>query len=78
MSLALFNSVSAGAIKILYDDQSQPWFERAGLGRFLGIRNIRDNFKDFPLHLTRTRSKIGVGQYDTLGKRKNPHDVLSI
>ena len=53
--LALFEAVPAGAIETLFDDQNQPWFTRADLGRYLGIRNIRDNFKDFPLHLTCTR-----------------------
>ena len=53
--LVLFEVVPAGAIETLFDDQNQPWFTRADLGRYLGIRNIRDNFKDFPLHLTCTR-----------------------
>ena len=46
MSLALFNSVPAGAIETLFDDQNQPWFKRADLGRYLGIVDIARNFKD--------------------------------
>ena len=45
MSLALFNSVPAGAIETLFDDQNQPWFKRADLGRYLGIVDIRHMFK---------------------------------
>ena len=46
MSLALFNSVPAGAIETLFDDQNQPWFKRVHLGRYLGILDIARNFKD--------------------------------
>ena len=46
MSLALFNSVPAGAIETVFDDQNQPWFKRADLGRYLGIVDIARNFKD--------------------------------
>ena len=40
MSLGLFNSVPAGVIETLFDDQNQPWFKRADLGRYLGILDI--------------------------------------
>ena len=46
MSLALLNAVSAGAMETLFADQSQPWFKRADLGRYLGIVDIARNFKD--------------------------------
>ena len=45
MSLALFNAVPAGAIETLFDDQNQPWFKRADLGRYLGIIDVARNFK---------------------------------
>ena len=35
--LVLFEAVAAGAIETLFDDQNQPWFKRADLGRYLGI-----------------------------------------
>ena len=54
MSLALFNAVPAGAIETLFDDQNQPWFKRADLGRYLGIVDIARNFKDI-----KTTSKAG-------------------
>ena len=77
MSLELFHKVLAGAIETLFDEQSQPLFKRADLGKYLGIRNIRDNFKDFPLHHAHPRSAIeGVGLYNTLGRVKNPHDIF--
>ena len=41
MSLALFNSVPAGAIETLFDDQNQPWFKRAHVGKFLEITDIK-------------------------------------
>ena len=44
---ALFHDVPAGATETIYDDQSQSFCERAELGKYLGIENIRDNFKDF-------------------------------
>ena len=47
MSLALFNSVSVGAIEILYDEQSQPWFKRADLGRYLGIVKVKNSMHAF-------------------------------
>ena len=77
MSLELFHKVPAEVIETLFDEQNQPLFKRIDLGKYLGIGNIRDNFKDFPSHYTRLRSEIeGVVPYDTLGKTKNPHDIF--
>ena len=77
MSLELFQEVPAGAIEMIFDEQNQPLFKRADLGKYLGIRNIRDNFKDFPSHYTRLRPEIeGVVPYSTLGRTKNPHDIF--
>ena len=79
--LILYEVVAAGAIETLFDGENKPWFKRANPGRYLGIQNIRDNFKDFPFHLTRTRSEIeSVGVSDDLsgmrGGGKNPHDAF--
>ena len=74
MSLALFNSVPAGAIETLFDDQKQPWFKRADLGRYLGIVDIRHMFKG--IKTTSRLEIIGVVQTPSLGKRKNPHDAF--
>ena len=77
MGLELFHEVPAGAIEMLFDDQNQPLFKRADLGKYLGIRNTRDNFKDFPSHYTRLRSEIeGVSSTNSLGRTKNPHDIF--
>ena len=46
-SLELFHEVPARAIETLFHAQNQPLFKRADLGKYLGIRNIRDNFKEF-------------------------------
>ena len=77
MSLELFNKVPAGAIETLFHEQKQPLFERADLGKYLSIENIKHNFKDFPSHYTRPRSDL-VGRDLTvpLGRAKNSHDVF--
>ena len=76
MSLALFNAVPAGAIETLFDDQNQPWFKRADLGRYLGIVKIKSSMH-IPSHFMCKRQDIeGVWPQAPLGKRKNPHDVF--
>ena len=61
MSLELFHKVSPGAIETLFNKQKQPLFKRTDLGKYLGIENIKDNFKDFPSHYTRPRLDL-VGE----------------
>ena len=69
MSLELFLKVPEGAIEVLFDEENQPLFKRVGLGKHLGIRNIRDNFKEFLSQHARPRSEIeDVGVTDTLGR----------
>ena len=73
----MFPEVSAGAIEMLFDEQNQPLFQRADIGKYLGIRNIGDNFKDFPSHYTRPRSEIQVGGLTApLGRKKNSNDIF--
>ena len=77
MSLELFHEVPAGAIETLFDEQNQPLFKRADLGKYLGIRNIGDNFKDFPSGYNHPRSEIEAGVSTAhLGRTKNPHDIF--
>ena len=77
MSLELFHKVPAGAIKTLFDVQNQPLFKRTDLRKYLGIRNIRDNFKEFSSHHAHPRSEIeDVGVTNTLGRAKNRHDIF--
>ena len=38
--IALFNAIPAGKIEILYDEQDQPWFKRAHVGKFLDLSDI--------------------------------------
>ena len=72
--LVLFEAVAAGAIETLFDDQNQPCFKRADLGRHLGIADIRHMFKGIK---TTSRLEIMGGvQNPSLGKRKNPHDAF--
>ena len=73
----MFYEVPAGAIKKLFKKQNQPLFKRADLGTYLGIRNKRDNFKEFTSHYTRTRSELkGVGGTNTLRGATVYHDIL--
>ena len=41
----LFQDVFAGAIETLFDDQNQPWFKRAHVGKFLEITDIKASTK---------------------------------
>ena len=71
MKLELFHKVPAGAIGTLFDEQNQSLFKRADLGKYLGIRSIKDNFKEFSLHHAHPRSEIeGVSMIHTLGRAK--------
>ena len=47
MSLALFHKVPVGAIETLFNKQNQPLFKWTDLGKYLVIKNIRDNFEEF-------------------------------
>ena len=80
MSLTLFNAVAAGAIETLFDDQNQPWFKCAGLGRYLGIVKVK-NSMHIPSHFMCKRQYI-AGAWPTAprsgmrGGGKNPHDAF--
>ena len=77
MSLELFQKVPPGAIETLFNDQNQSLFKRSDLGKYLGIRNIKDNFKVFSSHHSRPRSEIEVvGVTDLLGRTKISHDIF--
>ena len=79
MSLALFNSVPAGAIETLFDDQNQPWFKRADLGRYLGIVKVKSSMHIPSRFMCKTQDIKGVlPQVPTvpLRKCKNPHDAF--
>ena len=77
MSLELFHKVPAGAIETLFDDQNQPLFKRADLGKYLGIEDIRHNFKDFPSHYICPRLDLEAGdRTPSLRKTNNPHEVF--
>jgi len=76
MSLELFYKVPAGAIETLVDAKNKAWFKRTDLGRYLDIKNIRDNFKDL-VNKTLTRKQlVSVGGSDPLGKGKNNTDCF--
>ena len=77
MSLELLHKVPTGAIETLFDVQNQPLFKKANLGKYLGIENIKHNFKEFPSHCTHPRLDLkGGGLSSPLGRAKNPHDIF--
>ena len=77
MSLELFHEVPVRSIETLFDEQNQSLFKRTDLGKYLGIENIRHNFRDFPLHYNRLRSDIEGGSLaPSLGREKYPHDIF--
>ena len=45
-------------IETIVNVDGNLWFKRAHVGKYLGIRDIRHNFRDFPLHYTHSRSSI--------------------
>ena len=57
MSLQLVSDLS-NEIETIADVHRNLWFKRVHVGKYLGIRDIKHNFKDFPLECTRTRSSI--------------------
>ena len=78
MSITLFNAVPA--IEVLTDANGAPHFKRADLGRFLGIVDVRHNFKNIA---AKSRSGMrkpgGVGtpsRSGTHGGGENPHDAF--
>ena len=77
MRLEVFHKVPAGATETLFNEQNYPLFKSVDLGKYLDITNIRDNFKDFPLHHAHPKSEIeGAGLYGTLGREKKSSSYL--
>ena len=77
MSLELFHKVPAGVTETLFDEQNQPYFERADLGKYLSIKDIKHNFKNFPSHYTHPRLDLERGGLTlSTGREKNPHDIF--
>ena len=66
MSLELLHKVPAGEFETLFNEQNQPLFKRADLGKYLGIEDIKHNFKDFPSHYIRPRSGLEGERFDPL------------
>ena len=47
-------------IETIVDIDRNLWFKRAHVGKYLGIKDIKHNYSDFPSHYTRLRSSIGA------------------
>jgi hypothetical protein len=67
MSLELFNITPAGSIEVLVDEQNQPWFKRAHVGKFLGIRHIDTSLEGLDIDEMRARSAFGAIWSNTPG-----------
>ena len=64
MSLALFHEVISRKIETLFCKQNLSLFKRADLGKYLGILDIRHNFKVLEWYfVARASVKIGRGWY---------------
>ena len=78
MSFVLFHEVPAGAIEMLFDEQNQSLFKKIYLGKYLGILDIVYNFKQLDWYfVARVGIKIGVGEVPSVGRSKNPHDIIA-
>ena len=56
MSVSLFNAVPAGAIEVLLDEENQPWFKRAHVGKFLELYDIESSLRHLDECEERARS----------------------
>ena len=71
----MFDAVPAGTIEMI-DVDKKPYFKRDDLGQYLGIADIRHNFKNI---LTKSRLQIveqGGGDTPTLKQGQNWHDAF--
>ena len=57
MSLQSVSDLSNKMERIV-DVDKNLWFKRSHVGKYLGIRNIRDNYRDFLSHFTRLKYLI--------------------
>ena len=69
-------SVPADAIETVFDDQNQPWFKRAELGRYLRIVKVKNSMHIPSPFMCKRQDIKGAWSTVPLGKRKNPHDVF--
>ena len=53
MSLSLFNAVP---IEVQNDEEDRPWFKRAHVGKFLGLKHIDTSLKGLDSAESRARS----------------------
>ena len=58
MSLSLFNAIPSGAIEVQNDEEDRPWFKRAHVGKYLGIKHIDTSLGNLDKREQRTRSEF--------------------
>ena len=59
ISLHLVSNLS-NEIETIVDIDRNLWFKRAHVRKYLGIKDIKHNYRDFPSHYSRLRSLIGA------------------
>ena len=74
MNVSLFSAVPAGAIKVLFDDQNQPWFKRAHVGRFLGLLQVEKLLNRLNKCEIRTRRELSRAYISTTCKIRGQGD----
>ena len=75
MSVSLFNALSprgsagapAGAVEVLLDEENQPWFKRAHVGKYLGHAHISTSLEGLNSEESRPRSVFGASYRSTVG-----------
>ena len=64
MSLQSVSDLS-NEIETIVDSDENLWFKRSHVGKYLGIKDIKHNFKNFPSHYTHLRSSIhALNEYE--------------
>ena len=58
MSVSLFNALPAGAVEVLLDEENQPWFKRAHVGKFLELYDIESSLRHLDECEERARSSF--------------------
>ena len=65
MSLALFNNLAIGSIKVLVDCDNQPWFKCAHVGKFLDIKHIVTSLEGLDKREMCSRTEIELDLHST-------------
>ena len=76
MSVSLFNATPAGFFDVLTDATGVSNFKRSDLGRFLGISDMRYNFKNIAIQPRSGISEEDANVTPSLRKSRNSNDIF--